>query len=89
MNADDSPCNLRHFCGLSLKGIGAAVASRLSSEGFMVVGVDVSACGEALERHMAQLGGVALCEDITSEGVSEVHPIPLSLSSFMTVSRYG
>lgn len=50
----------------SARGIGAAVASRLSADGAKVMGVDLASAREALYQHMLRCGGVPLVLDITS-----------------------
>lgn len=53
------------------KGIGAATVQRLSKEGLIVVGVDLPtpSVKDDLQRVVEGVGGVAVTEDITSEGM--------------------
>lgn len=51
----------------SARGIGAAVASRLSADGAKVIGVDLAPAREGLYQHMLRCGGVPLVLNITDE----------------------
>ncbi|WP_413451914.1 3-oxoacyl-ACP reductase [Georgenia phoenicis] len=53
------------------RGIGAAIVKVLARDGARVVGVDVSAAGEALSRVMNEVRGSALQLDITAEDAAE------------------
>ncbi|OUR66127.1 3-oxoacyl-ACP reductase [Bermanella sp. 47_1433_sub80_T6] len=53
------------------QGIGAAIARTLSRDGAKVIGLDIPAAQQALDQTMAEIQGVSLATDITSEQVSQ------------------
>jgi 3-oxoacyl-[acyl-carrier protein] reductase len=54
------------------QGIGAAIASSLARDNFKVVGVDIDAAKDKLVQKMSDLGGDAICLDISSDNAGQV-----------------
>lgn len=54
------------------RGIGAAIAKTLTDEGATVIGLDVPQAKDALEKHMAAIGGQSLLVDITADNAAEL-----------------